>query len=125
MSDEYIWIITDDVSQPLPAPYPDGERSDGRLRNPYDQPGAIEIGARRGIPVKAEKLEQGMGEFLDLLGRVFNHAQLRAGELAGMELEEIELAVEISGEGQVSLLGTGGKMGGKGAMTLKFKKASK
>ena len=38
-----------------------------------------------------------------------------------MALEEVELMVEVNGEGQLSLLGTGGKAGAKGAMTLKFK----
>jgi hypothetical protein len=38
-----------------------------------------------------------------------------------MELDEIELSVEVNGEGQLSLLGTGGKAGAKGAMTLKVK----
>jgi hypothetical protein len=38
-----------------------------------------------------------------------------------MELDEIELSVEVNGEGQLSLLGSGSKLGGKGAITLKFK----
>jgi hypothetical protein len=40
-----------------------------------------------------------------------------------MQLDEIELSVEINGEGQMSILGTGGKAGGKGAIKLKFKRA--
>ena len=40
----------------------------------------------------------------------------------GMQLDEIELSVEINSEGKVSLFGIGGKAGGKGAMTLKFKR---
>jgi hypothetical protein len=39
-----------------------------------------------------------------------------------MQLEELELAIEISGEGQVSLLGTGGKAGAKGAIKHKLKR---
>ena len=39
-----------------------------------------------------------------------------------MQLDELELTVEINGEGQVSLLGTGGKVGTKGAIKLKFKR---
>ncbi len=62
-----------------------------------------------------------MTVLLQQLGRVLSHAKQRAGELAGMELEEIELSLEINSEGQVSLLGSGVKAGGKGAMTLKFK----
>ena len=39
-----------------------------------------------------------------------------------MELDEIELSVEVNCEGQLSLLGSGTKVGGSGAMTLHFKK---
>ena len=39
-----------------------------------------------------------------------------------MCLDEVELSVEINGEGQVSLFGVGGKAGGKGGMTFKFKR---
>lgn len=41
-----------------------------------------------------------------------------------MELDEIELSVEVNGEGQLSLLGSGAKVGSSGAMTLHFKKIS-
>jgi hypothetical protein len=62
-----------------------------------------------------------MTEFLQLMGRVFRRAKQSATELGGMELDEIELSVEVNGEGQLSLLGSGAKVGSKGAMTLKFK----
>ena len=65
-----------------------------------------------------------MADFLQVVGRVLAHVQQRSQELAGMELDEIELSVEINGEGQVSLLGTGGKVGGSSGMTLKFKRSN-
>lgn len=37
-----------------------------------------------------------------------------------LQLTEVSLAVEITGEGTLSILGTGGKLGGKGGITLKF-----
>ena len=40
-------------------------------------------------------------------------------------LDEIELSVEINGEGKISLLGNGAKAGGKGAIKLKFKRQQK
>jgi len=40
-----------------------------------------------------------------------------------MQLDEIELSVEISGEGEIKLMGTGGKAGSKGAIKLTFKRA--
>ena len=42
-----------------------------------------------------------------------------------MQLNEVTLSVEINGEGQVSLVGTGGKLGNKGGITLKFTRPSK
>jgi len=42
-------------------------------------------------------------------------------EVGQFNLKEVTLAVEISAEGGVSLIGTS-KFGGKGAITLKFKK---
>lgn len=118
MTDDVIWVVTD--SAPLVA-VPSGSR-DGHRRNPFDDDEAqTESSSRQAVPVKVEKLEAGVTEFLQLVGRVFSRAKQAAGDLPGMELDEIELSVEVNGEGQLSLLGSGGKVGGKGAITLKFK----
>jgi len=37
-------------------------------------------------------------------------------------LDEIELSVEVNGEGKISILGNGAQAGGKGAINLKFKR---
>ncbi len=119
MSQDVIWIVTDETVPPVA----DGGRNEEVKRNPYSyvdsQP--VRSQQRRGTPVSAAKLEQGMAEFVSIVGRVLEQTQQRAGEMTGMALEEIELMVEVNGEGQLSLLGTGGKAGAKGAMTLKFK----
>ena len=117
MAEDYIWVVTDTI--------PSGGRDGGISKNPYSEntprtPKTV----RSGIPVPVAKLEQGMDDFLQTMGRVLNHAQQRAAELGGMELDEIELSVEVNGEGQLSLLGSGTKVGGSGTMTLRFKKAS-
>lgn len=115
MADDYIYVITDTA--------PSGGRDGNVPRNPYaDNPPRIQTTNRLGIPVSAEKLEQGIADFLQTMGRVIGQAQERATELGNMELDEIELSVEVSGEGQLSLLGSGTKFGGSGAMTLRFKK---
>jgi hypothetical protein len=115
MVNDVIWIVTD---EPPTVLTPDGSRDGQGTGNPYEntpQP------SRSGIPIKAEKLEQGMAEFLRVMGNVLENAQQSAGKLADMELDEIELSVEVNGEGQLSLLGSGAKAGAKGAMKLKFK----
>jgi hypothetical protein len=115
MANDYIYVITDSA--------PTGGRDGGISQNPYSGESTTSQ-KRPGIPVPAEKLEQGMADFLQTMGRVLQHAQARATELGSMELEEIELSVEVNGEGQLSLLGSGTKLGGSGAMTLRFKKKS-
>ncbi|MBD2108706.1 hypothetical protein [Nodosilinea sp. FACHB-13] len=115
MADDYIYVITDT--------FPTGGRDSNAPQNPFDDSSPLNPKARRfGVPVSAEKLEQGMAEFLQTMGRVIQHAQERATELGSMELDEVELSVQVSGEGQLSLLGSGTKVSGSGAMTLHFKK---
>lgn len=123
MADDYIWIVTD--TAPASAPKQPGTR-DGGLPNPYESysPSDVDSG-RPGVRIPVEKLEQGMADFLRTMGRVVKQAKQRAVDLGGMELDEIELSVEVNGEGQLSLLGSGAKVGSSGAMTLHFKKASK
>ncbi|MEL6384391.1 MAG: hypothetical protein AAFQ89_18420 [Cyanobacteria bacterium J06626_18] len=115
MADDYIYVITEIE--------PNGSRDGSVPQNPYgDTPRPLPKTRQAGIPVSAAKLEQGMADFLQTMGRVIQNAQARATELGNMELDEIELSVEVNGEGQLSLLGSGGKMGGSGTMTLRFKK---
>jgi hypothetical protein len=73
--------------------------------------------------VKVKKLEEEMGHLMQVVDRLFNRTQQQGNKKPAMQLDEIELSVEINGEGQMSILGTGGKAGGKGAIKLKFKRA--
>ena len=76
----------------------------------------------KAVSVPFETLKKNADDFLAMVGELFDRAERQ--QSAGMRLDEVELAVEINGEGQLSLLGTGGKVGGKGAITLKFKRES-
>lgn len=40
----------------------------------------------------------------------------------GFALDQIQVAVEISAKGHLSLLGTGGELAGKGGLTFTFKR---
>ncbi len=52
-----------------------------------------------------------------------SHSSQTNGKKTGFQLDEIELTIEISGEGEIKLWGVGGgKAGGKGAIALKFKR---
>jgi len=119
MPNNFIWIVTDESTPSLPA---DGTKGSGwQSDNLYGEPGFPASSRTKPVPVQVEKLEQNMSDFLSNMGQVLNRARQSAAAVAGMELDEIELSVEISGEGQVSLLGSGVKASSKGAMTLKFK----
>jgi hypothetical protein len=76
--------------------------------------------------VSVDKLEEEMTRFLQNLSRIFDKAEQATqpnGQRTGLQLDEIELTIEISGEGEIKLWGLGGgKTGGKGAIALKFKR---
>ena len=73
--------------------------------------------------VKVKTLETEMSHLIDVVERLLIRAENKNnGEIA---LDEIELSVEINGEGKISLLGNGAQAGGKGAIKLKFKRQQK
>lgn len=70
--------------------------------------------------VKVNKLKGQMRDFMQAMSETLNEAE---NVNSKMQLDEVELSVEINGEGEISLLGIGGgKAGAKGAMTFKFKR---
>lgn len=70
--------------------------------------------------VEVTKLKEEMKGFLQAMREMLDEADQLDSKI---QLNEVELSVEVNGEGQISLLGIGGgKAGGKGAMTFKFKR---
>lgn len=67
-------------------------------------------------PVDALLLKNQMSGLLKVVCDLFDQAEVQTG----MQLAEVELTVEITAEGQVSLVGNGGKFGNTGGITLKF-----
>lgn len=126
MDEETIRIVTDDTPQILA---PDGSKMGIEDLGPYyfqDDDAAkrkVEVEGVGVHNVKVQKLEEEMGHLMQVVERLFNRTQQQGNSKPGMQLDEIELSVEINGEGQISILGTGGKAGGKGAIKLKFKRA--
>jgi hypothetical protein len=118
MSDELkIWVVAeDDISATASV---EGER-DGR-RDMGGGFGArvterVTTVIRRREPLDAGALKAQMKGLLTVVGELFDHAE----QQTGMRLTEVELKVEINAEGQVSLVGNGGKLGNTGGITLKF-----
>jgi hypothetical protein len=79
--------------------------------------GKVVISKRK--PVEVTKLKEQMKGFLQAMREMLDEADEPDSKI---QLDEVEVSVEINGEGQVSLLGIGGKAGGKGSMTFKFKR---
>lgn len=144
MTEEFIWIVPGEetigsVDPVTPDPsdyanrsftdYSKGGRSAGddwgsEISPP--QPPAPARGLSKGVRLRAADLEEKMTGFLQIVGRIFQQAQEQAqhasrNQTTQMQLEEVELAVEISAEGEVKML-AGISAGGKGAITLKFKR---
>jgi hypothetical protein len=124
--EEIIWVITDDVSQ---ISVPDGSRGGSGTGGSWaDEVQAETPGTKglvRGVPVRVQELEQNMGSFLQVVQRLFRQAEQQADGSSGMQLNEVELSVEISGNGEIKLIATAGvKTEAKGAIKLKFKRSN-
>jgi hypothetical protein len=112
-SEDYIWVVVDETEAELvPVEGQRGWRDEVQRR----------ISGLKQVKLPVADLEQNMGQFLQLVGRLFQQVDQQIGEDSTMKLDEVELSVEISGEGEVKLV-AGGKAAGKGAIRLKFKRS--
>lgn len=89
------------------------------LQTKMAQPGFFGRMVERRAQISPDTLKQNLNKFLDSMGGAMAGIP---GTLAGFELDEIELSLEVGAEGEIGLLGTGGKLSGKGSITLKLKK---
>lgn len=71
---------------------------------------------RKRVPLDAQALKTQMQGMLAVVNDLFDQATTDSG----LQLNEVELSVEINAEGQLSLVGNGGKLGNTGGITLKF-----
>lgn len=113
-----IWIITREETAIETVKGSRGGGSKGATYFDFEEE-KLEIVETNRKPVEVAKLKAEMKGFLQAMREMLDEADPPGAKI---QLEEVELSVEINGEGQVSLFGTGGKMGGKGAMTFKFKR---
>ncbi|MEH2303572.1 MAG: hypothetical protein V7K88_32535 [Nostoc sp.] len=118
-----IWIVTDETPQ---ISIPDGAKGGSTNTRSWGNETIRENTGSKGVgdavKVSAQKLEQNMTHFLKVVGSLFNQAEQQAKVNSRMQLDEIELSVEISAEGEVKLIGSGAKAESKGAIKLKFKR---
>jgi hypothetical protein len=108
-----IWIITDETEAVEEG------KSGVDVGADYGDEPSEDRGNRKRSRISAEDLKDNIGEFIEVVEESFDRAESSKSRL---QLEEIELSVEISGNGKVSLLGFGGEAAAKGAVKLKFKR---
>jgi len=70
------------------------------------------------VEISAEELKRQIGNLLTVVSDVFDQSRAETG----IVLDGVELSIEISSEGQISILGSGGKLEGKGGIKLSFKR---
>lgn len=71
---------------------------------------------RKRVSLDAKALKTQMENMLSVVDSLFEQANVQTS----LQLKEIELSVEVNAEGQLSLVGNGGKLGNQGGITLKF-----
>ncbi|MEQ9052074.1 MAG: hypothetical protein RLO12_05220 [Fulvivirga sp.] len=69
-----------------------------------------------------EKFKKGIESFTSMIGESIDSF---GGKLENFQLDEITVKIDITAEGQVLFLGTGGKASGTGGIQLKFNRISK
>jgi hypothetical protein len=74
---------------------------------------------RKRVSLDAQALKAQVESMLAIMNDVFTQADAHTG----LRLDEVELSVEINAEGQLSIVGNGGKLGNTGGMKLKFSRA--
>ena len=111
-----IWIITGESDR---QETPTGCRSSSDIGGRLGEQESSPVAATERSQVDVSKLKLEMQGFLKAMREMLDEADPPSAKI---RLDEVELSIEINGEGQVSLFGVGGKAGGKGAMTFKFKR---
>ena len=118
MAEESIWIVTRETVEDSPSE--EGQKGWGR-----DLVEKAATSALKSSPVSINKIKKEWLRTLRLIGQLIHQAEEEAGGEFDMQLDEVTLAVEIDGKGRVGLIGTcNGEANGKGAITLKFKRAT-
>lgn len=118
--DNQLWVVTetDVVVEQVEV---EGRRSGGVDRGGgFGAPEAREvvrtITQRKRVSLDAQALKTQMESMLAIVNDLFSQADTQTG----LRLEEVALSVEISAEGQVSIVGNGGKLASSGGISLKF-----
>jgi hypothetical protein len=70
--------------------------------------------------IDVQKLEDEVKSFLGALERIIGNLSQEVGKY---RMETVTVTAEVNAKGKVSLLGSGGEVGGKGGLTFTFKRS--
>jgi len=121
MADEQrgLWFVTDVESSETVEVVEGGRSSEdigGRFGSSAVQ--AVRKSLTQRVEISGEELKRQIGNLLAVVSDVFDQSRAETG----IVLDGVELSIEISSEGQISILGSGGKLEGKGGIKLGFKR---
>ncbi len=122
MDDQSIVFFIESIKSPLE---PQSGARDGRDIGPQFGAAKRELvgQVQELVEVPAERLKRQVDKLVGLVGLVFDQAEQQVEQQrpdTRLHLDEIEMTVEVNGEGQLGILGNGGKAGAKGGIKLKF-----
>jgi hypothetical protein len=89
---------------------------DGESRGAFQSVSEFLYGRSR---VSAKTLQDRLREFLAAMDEIVQQLPAQLGEF---DLDSMSFSVEVSTKGNVSLLGVGGEVGGKGGLTFALKR---
>lgn len=118
-----IWFVVETETTQTVEEVHRGERSGVDTGGGFGQKVTEQIKTvveKQRVSLDAAALKAQLNGLLRILGEVSD----QANQQSGLQMDEVELSVEITGEGQVNFLGNSGKLGNKGAIKLKFKRAT-
>lgn len=112
-----LWVLTEtevEVSAEVEGQRSSGDRGGGfGLPTPARGDG---VPRRQRVSLDAQALQAQMTSLLAVVNDLFAEAD----RTTGLQLQEVELSVDINAEGQISLVGNGGKLGNQGGIKLKL-----
>ena len=123
MTDEQVglWFVTD-VETSETVQIVEGGRGSEDIGGGFGSSAvqAVRKNLTQRVQISADELKRQIGNLLAVVGDVFDQSRSETG----IVLDGVELSIEISSEGQISILGSGGKLEGKGGIKLSFKRNS-
>jgi len=125
VEENVLWFVAETEEVVEEAIEVEGERDATRdIGGGFGRPGTTEriteavrtVTRRKRVSLDAQALKAQVESMLAIMNDVFTQANAHTG----LRLDEVELSVEINAEGQLSIVGNGGKLGNTGGMKLKF-----